>query len=98
MQGQSIMGTPGLEGPDGMTFIDLANSGNEIGGYVGNFFGLVRAVQTFFLGKTGTIVAILLLILGFTLFVDFILFAIPIIWKLFDLLLQIVAIVLGMVP
>jgi len=97
-QNQAILTTPGFVGPDGSTLIDLSNSGNQIGSYLTDFFGLIRAVTSFFLGKTGNIVAILLLILGFTLVVDFLLFVIPVVIAIFKLFLQIATAVFGLIP
>lgn len=63
-----------------MTIRDQAN---EIGTYAGSFFGIVRAIQSLFLGKTGTIIFFLLLIVGFIVLVRLILFVIPIILAFF---------------
>jgi hypothetical protein len=84
-----IAATPGLFDPSG-PLATLPDTANQVGSYVGDFFGIVRAVQGFFLGKTGTIIAFLLLILLYILIVRLILFALPIIMKVFDLLLQII--------
>jgi len=94
----SILVTPSFNGPDNSTLIDIANSGNQIGLNMGDFFGLIRAVESFFLGKTGTIVAILLLILGFTLLMDFLLFAVPILFRLFEIFIAVAQLILGFIP
>jgi hypothetical protein len=70
--------TPGLIDPNG-SLIDLRNGAYEIGGGVGNFFSILRALQSFFLGKTGNIIAILLLIAGFVITVKLLLWMLPII-------------------
>lgn len=70
--------TPGLIDPNG-SLIDLRNGANQLGLSVGNFFGILKALQGFFLGKTGNIIAILLLIAGFVITVKLLLWMIPII-------------------
>ena len=95
---QQILTTPGFVGPDGSTLADVSNSGNVIGSYVGDFFGLVRAVQSFFLGKTGTIISILILIVAFTLVIDFLLFVIPVLLTLFKIFLQVLQVLTGLIP
>jgi len=70
--------TPGLLDGDG-NVIDLANGANQIGSYAGQFFAILKALQSFFLGKTGNIIAILIFIAGFVIFVKLALWMIPVI-------------------
>jgi len=94
--GSGLSGTPGagggfgLLGSDGSTLIDVANSGNEIGSRIGDFFSILRNIGGFFLGKLGTILAFALLIVGFVLTLEMALFIIPIVISLFRLLLQLI--------
>lgn len=85
----NLVATPGLFDPSG-PLATLPDTANQVGSYVGDFFGIVKAVQGFFLGKTGTIIAFLLIILLYIFVVRLILFALPIIMKIFDLLLQLI--------
>lgn len=73
-----IQMTPGLIDPNG-SLIDLRNGANEIGASVGQFFAILKALQSFFLGKTGNIIAILILIAGFVITVKLLLWMLPII-------------------
>lgn len=88
-----LVATPGLFDPSG-PLATLPDSANQVGQHIGDFFGIVRAVQGFFLGKTGTIIFFLLLILLYVIMVRLILFALPIIIKIFDLLLQLIQAIL----
>lgn len=74
----AIQMTPGLIDPNG-SLIDIRNGAYEIGGGVGNFFSILKALQNFFLGKTGNIIAILLLLAGFVITVKLLLWMLPII-------------------
>lgn len=81
--------TPTLNDING-TPTGMADAANQIGGYTGQFFGVFRAIQNFFLGKTGTIIAFLLLIILFIILVRILLFIIPILISFFRLILAIV--------
>jgi hypothetical protein len=85
--------TPTLNDING-TPTGLADAANQIGGYTGEFFGIFRAIQNFFLGKTGTIIAFLLLIVLFIILVRLLLFIIPILIAFFRLILEVVAAVI----
>lgn len=73
---------------------NVRDQANQIGANIGGFFGVVRAIQSFFLGKTGTIVAFMLLIVGFIIFVRIMMFLIPIIVSFFRFILQLVGAVI----
>jgi hypothetical protein len=85
----NIQMTPGLL-DDNSQLIDIANSGNQIGSYVGGFFAVVRAVQGFFLGKTGNIIALFLLLVAFIIIVNLISFAFPILKRIAEFIFTIV--------
>jgi hypothetical protein len=80
----------GIDGENGFA-VDIQNGGNEIGSYIGVLFGAARSVQAWFLGKTGSIMGFLLLIIGFYLVVKLLLWAYPIIKTLFSFFLQVIS-------
>lgn len=86
----SLPGDPGLTDDNNGGLLTLRDSANEIGAAAGSFFAIIRAIQGFFLGKTGAIIAFGLLIVGFIFLVRFALFAVPIIVALFKLLLLVI--------
>lgn len=86
----ALPGDPGLTDDNNGGVLTLRDSANEIGAAAGSFFAIIRAIQGFFLGKTGAIIAFGLLIVGFIFLVRFILFAVPIIITIFRLVIAVV--------
>lgn len=84
--------TPGLL-DDNSQLIDIANSGNQIGSYIGGFFAVARAVQGFFLGKTGNVIALFLLLVAFIIIVNILCFVLPILVKIASFILNIIKVI-----
>lgn len=84
-----LVGTPGtMNDPNGVPG-DVFNAANEIGSYIGGFWGFLRAIQSFFLGRAGTIIAFLILVALYIVLLKLLLFILPIMLALFRWLLQI---------
>lgn len=80
--------TPQFDGGKGA--VDIRNSANEIGSYIGQFWGFVRAIQGLFLGRAGLLLAFLLLLMAFIMTVRFICLAIPIVLALIRWIMRII--------
>jgi hypothetical protein len=76
-------------GFDGTTE-DIRNSANEIGSNLGIFFGLVRALQTLFLGRAGTLIAFLLLAVVFIVLVKIFTFLLPVFITIVNFVLNVI--------
>jgi hypothetical protein len=76
-------------GFDGSTE-DIRNSANEIGSNLGIFFGLVRALQTLFLGRAGTLIAFLLLAVVFIVLVKIFTFLLPVFITIVNFVLNVI--------
>lgn len=70
--------------------VDLRNGANEIGSYIGEFWGFTRAIQGLFLGRTGTLLAFLLLVGAFIVVVKVLVFIVPILLAIIRWILLII--------
>ena len=87
-----IVITPSLNDGNGDP-VSFQDAGNQIGAYVGQAFSVFRAVQGFFLGKTGNIIGLLLLIVAFIIFVRILCFFLPIIKAIAEFVFTVIKVI-----
>lgn len=74
---------------------DIRNSANEIGANIGIFFGLLKALQTLFLGRAGTLIAFLLLAVVFIALVKIFTFIMPILVAILHFIIKLLTFGIG---